>query len=107
MLRQYRIDDLELERARFLSRSRHLHAEENEDAEEYVSFMGLPWHDEKGPDGQDYRLSQMLADEEWASDTESEEAEPMTLEDYNEQVKEITEKLEEELRETEEHRQEH
>ena len=33
MLRQYRIDDLELERARFLSRSRHLHAEENEDAE--------------------------------------------------------------------------
>lgn len=75
--------------------------EGDDDAEEYVSFMGLPWHDEKGPDGQDYRLSQMLADEEWESDTESEEAQPMTLEDYNEQVKEITEKLEEELRETE------
>ncbi len=75
--------------------------EEDEGPGEYVSFMGLPWHDEKGPDGQDYRLSQMLADEEWASDSESEEEKPMTLEDYNEQVKEITEKLEEELRETE------
>ncbi len=73
----------------------------DEDVEEYISFGGLPWHDEKGPDGQDYRLSQMLADEEWATETKTEELEPMTLEDYNEQVKEITEKLEEELRETE------
>ena len=64
------------------------------------SFGGLPWHDEKGPDGQEYRLSQMLADEEWVSESDPEEL-PMTLEDYNEQVKEITEKLEEELRETE------
>jgi hypothetical protein len=72
-------------------------------ADEYVgsSFMGLPWHNEKGPDGQEYRLSQMLADEEWVSDYDVDEVQPMTLEDYNEQVQQITEKLEEELRETE------
>ena len=74
---------------------------EDEDIEEFISFGGLPWHDEKGPDGQDYRLSQMLAEEEWTAESDSEEDQPMTLEDYNEQVKEITEKLEEELRETE------
>lgn len=64
------------------------------------SFGGLPWHNEKGSEGQEYRLSQMLADEEWVSESDP-EGSPMTLEDYNEHVKEITDKLEEEMRETE------
>eukprot|EP00536_Pseudo-nitzschia_multiseries_P006380 jgi/Psemu1/324327/estExt_fgenesh1_pg.C_1340022 len=74
----------------------------NEDGDsDFPSFAGLPWHDEKGPDGKEYRLSQLLADEEWVTETEPEEAPPMTLEDYNKEVEKIITKAEEELRETE------
>ena len=65
------------------------------------TFSGLPWHDERGPDGKEYRLSELLADEEWVTETETEEVSPMSLEDYNKQVEEIITQAEEELRETE------
>lgn len=75
----------------------------NDDVDDFVgsSFAGLPWHKEKGPDGKEFRLSQMLAEEEWVSESDPDEVSRMTLEDYNEKVQEITEKLEEELKETE------
>ncbi|KAL3920854.1 MAG: hypothetical protein SGILL_003049 [Bacillariaceae sp.] len=65
------------------------------------TFSGLPWHDEMGHDGKEFRLSEMLADEEWDSEAEAEESTAMTLEDYNKQVEEILTQAEEELRETE------
>jgi len=75
---------------------------QNEDnVDDFPSFAGLPWHDEKGQDGKEYRLSQLLADEEWVTEAEPEVAPPMTLEDYNKEVEKIITKAEEELRETE------
>jgi hypothetical protein len=66
------------------------------------SFVGLPWHDEKGPDGKEYRLSQMLADEEWeVLEADPDDTAPMTLEEYKEEVEKIMVQAEEELRETE------
>jgi Bestrophin, RFP-TM, chloride channel len=65
------------------------------------SYAGLPWHNEKGKDGKEYRLSQMLADEEWSTEGAPPEKKAMTLEDYNKQVEEILTQAEEEMRETE------
>jgi len=64
--------------------------------DEIGTFAGLPWHDEK-----EYRLSEMLADEGWATESDTESISPMSIEDYNKQVKEIITQAEEELRETE------
>ena len=65
------------------------------------SAMGLPWHNEYGPDGKEYRLSEMLADEEYQEPPEPEEMAPITLDEYKEQVEEILTAAEEELLETE------
>jgi len=72
-----------------------------DDEVDFPSFARLPWHDEKGPDGKEYRLSELLADEEWVTEPEIEETPPMTIEDYNKEVEKIITKAEEELRETE------
>ena len=66
------------------------------------SSMGVPRHEEAGPDGKEHRSSEMLADEE----REEEESQPvqnspMSLDDYNVQVSEILAAAEEELLETE------
>ncbi|KAL3907737.1 MAG: hypothetical protein SGILL_008752, partial [Bacillariaceae sp.] len=71
------------------------------DDERRGSFSDLPWHNERGQDGKEFRLSEMLADEEWETEEEPEESTAMTLEDYNKQVEEILTQAEEELRETE------
>ena len=65
------------------------------------SFGGIPRYKEKDKDGKEYRLSQMLADEEWSVEIEPEESSAMTLEDYNKAVEEILTQAEEEMRETE------
>lgn len=63
------------------------------------SLEGFEWFDEVGPDGKEYRLSQLLADEEW--EEEIEDTEPMTFEDFSKQVVEQIEKAEDERLETE------
>jgi hypothetical protein len=47
-------------------------------------FKVLPWFDEVGPDGKEYRLSQMLADEEWEEEVEAakEKASAKTYDEY-------------------------
>jgi hypothetical protein len=65
------------------------------------SSMGVPWHNEVGPDGKENRLSEMLADEELEEEVQPEQNSPMTLDDYNVQVSEILAAAEEELLETE------
>jgi len=61
---------------------------------------GLQWHDEVSPDGQEYRLSQMLADEDWEDEVEEERG-PLTVEEFKEQAIEFVKKTAEELYETE------
>jgi hypothetical protein len=66
-----------------------------------IFFSDIPWHNERGKDGKEIRLSEMLANEEWETEDVPEETTAMTLEDYNKQVEEILTQAEEELRETE------
>ena len=46
--------------------------------EDFESFRELPWFDEIGPDGQEVRLSQLLAEEEWEEEVQA----AITLEEY-------------------------
>jgi len=46
--------------------------DEDLDDEDIFEPMTIEWFDEVGPDGQEYRLSQMLADEDWPDDEEDE-----------------------------------
>jgi len=68
-------------------------------------FQTLDWFDELGPDGQEYRLSEMLADEEWKEELEREatkyDQKPLTYEDYSKKAADIFEAAENELLETE------
>ena len=79
--------------------------------EEYVhkfdsfdSFKDLPWFDEVGPDGQEIRLSQLLADEVWEEEKEAalERERINTFEEYSKRVEEIREAADSELAETQE-----
>eukprot|EP00566_Odontella_aurita_P004178 CAMPEP_0113542620 /NCGR_PEP_ID=MMETSP0015_2-20120614/9711_1 /TAXON_ID=2838 /ORGANISM="Odontella" /LENGTH=1232 /DNA_ID=CAMNT_0000442703 /DNA_START=10 /DNA_END=3708 /DNA_ORIENTATION=+ /assembly_acc=CAM_ASM_000160 len=69
-------------------------------------FNTIDWFEEKGPDGQEYRLSEMLADEEWEEESayaaSKKKEEPMTIEEYSMKAAEIIEAAENELLETEE-----
>lgn len=74
--------------------------------EDFESFRELPWYEEVGPDGQEVRLSQMLAEEEWEEEKayEFEKAglsSPLTLEDFEKQRNQFVEAAENELLETE------
>jgi len=67
----------------------------------------IEWFDEIGPDGQEYRLSQMLADEDWFFDDEeeteyNEEDKTMTYDEFAQKATEIIEQAEYELAETKE-----
>lgn len=74
---------------------------DEDDAPPMASFGGMPWHDEIGPDGKEFRLSQFLADEEWEGEVPPVEMAPLTYEDYTEQVEKIMEAAKEEMLETE------
>jgi hypothetical protein len=57
-------------------------------------YAGLEWFDEVGPDGKEYRLSQMLADEEWEMEPEPAYA------DFKKEEEEFLKEVEEEKLET-------
>lgn len=61
----------------------------------------LPRINDVDSDGQEYRLSQMLADEEWTDSKAPAIEAPLTLEDYSRKVNEAYENVEKELKETE------
>lgn len=66
-------------------------------------YGDLPWFDGVGPDGQEIRLSQMLADEEWEEELEfAREKEPRvrTYEEFAKKASEILESKNSELLET-------
>ena len=66
--------------------------------EDFESFRELPWFEEVGPDGQEVRLSQMLADEEWE---EEQVYAAETLEEFEMRRAELQEAAEKEFIETE------
>jgi len=61
----------------------------------------LPPNNDVDSDGQEYRLSQMLADEDWTDSKPPAVEAPLTLEDYSRKVNEAYENVEKELKETE------
>jgi len=65
------------------------------------SNIKLPRINDADSDGQEYRLSQMLADEEWTDSKAPAVEAPLTLEDYSRKVNEAYENVEKELKETE------
>jgi hypothetical protein len=65
-----------------------------------AGLSDLPWMNEVDSDGKEYRLSQMLAEEEWVDEAFVIEA-PLTLEDYSKKAQEAYEDVEKELKETE------
>ena len=77
--------------------------DENDFASEMVdleAYEDLPWFDEVGIDGQEFRLSQQLADESWVVETDDIEVKNMTREEYEDRLQEIEENAENELKET-------
>ena len=77
--------------------------DENDFASEMVdleAYEDLPWFDEVGIDGQEFRLSQQLADEGWVVETDDIEVKNMTREEYEDRLQEIEENAENELKET-------
>jgi len=66
-----------------------------------MSFDGLEWFNEKDDDGNEVRLSEILADEEWEEETEIEPPTVETFEDFSKKAIEQIEAYEEELSETE------
>ena len=64
-------------------------------------YSELEWFDEVGPDGQEYRLSQMLADEVWDDDEPDENAEPISFAEFAKKVEDIREAARDEILETE------
>jgi hypothetical protein len=77
--------------------------DENNFASEMVdleAYEDLPWFDEVGTDGQEFRLSQQLADESWVVETDDIEVKNMTREEYEDRLQEIEENAENELKET-------
>ena len=64
-------------------------------------FSDLPWRNEVDSDGQEFRLSQMLADEEWEEYEPPVVEAPLSLEDYSTKVHEKYQDLEAEWKETE------
>jgi hypothetical protein len=77
--------------------------DDNDFASEMVdleAYEDLPWFDEVGIDGQEFRLSQQLADESWVVETDDIEVKNMTREEYEGRLQEIEENAENELKET-------
>ena len=64
--------------------------------------FGVEWWDEISDDGQEYRLSMMLADEEYEEEMEEEEdTTPMTFEEFVDETEKLIEQAEDERKETE------
>jgi len=66
-----------------------------------LNYGGLEWWDEVLEDGKELRLSQMLADEEYAETMEEEDQTPMSLEQFAEETEKLIEQAEDERKETE------
>ncbi|KAL7472106.1 hypothetical protein ACHAXS_012429 [Conticribra weissflogii] len=76
--------------------------EKPEPSYDFSSFDGIEWWDEITDDGKEYRLSMMLADEEYYEAMEPEEDKgPMTLEQFAKETAELIEQAEDERKETE------
>ena len=64
--------------------------------------FGVEWWDEISDDGKEYRLSMMLADEEYEEEMEEEEnSAPMTFEEFVDETEKLIEQAEDERKETE------
>jgi hypothetical protein len=64
--------------------------------------FGVEWWDEVSDDGKEYRLSMMLADEEYEEEMEEEEnVTPMTFEEFAEETEKLIEQVLDERKETE------
>mmetsp|Transcript_20063 Transcript_20063/g.34193 ORF Transcript_20063/g.34193 Transcript_20063/m.34193 type:complete len:1260 (+) Transcript_20063:141-3920(+) len=64
--------------------------------------FGVEWWDEISDDGKEYRLSMMLADEEYEEEIEEEEdTAPMTFEEFVDETEKLIEQAEDERKETE------
>ena len=73
------------------------------DDEDIFEPFEIEWWEENGPDGQEIRLSQMLADEEWEDeDEEIAENKTMTYEEFATKASEIITQAKDEIRETKE-----
>lgn len=87
--------------------------------DDYFAPIPMEWFDEVGPDGNEYRLSQMLADEDWSFDDEGgveDEAvgllqndlkrvlasQPMTYDEFAQKASEIIDQVNNEIAETKE-----
>mmetsp|Transcript_47324 Transcript_47324/g.51099 ORF Transcript_47324/g.51099 Transcript_47324/m.51099 type:complete len:1022 (-) Transcript_47324:154-3219(-) len=64
------------------------------------AYEDLPWLDEVGLDGQEFRLSQQLAGENWVDESENIEIKNITREEYDESLHKIEENAENEPKET-------
>jgi len=76
--------------------------EKPEPSYNFSAFGGIEWWDELTEDGKEYRLSMMLADEEYEEAMEPDEDKgPMTLEQFAKETAELIEQAEDERKETE------
>lgn len=71
----------------------------------FFNMNNVQWFDEMRDDGQEYRLSQMMADEEWEEERRHQEEQklkepPMSYEKYRESVADLIEAVADELQET-------
>jgi len=81
--------------------------DDDADEDDIMEPWAVEWFDELGPDGQEYRLSQMLADEDWSDELEEEADEDglnltMTFEQYTKETQELIDTASTELAEEEE-----
>ena len=80
--------------------------DDDADEDETMEPWAIEWFDELGPDGQEYRLSQMLADEDWSDELEEEADEvglnmTISLERYTKETEELIATAKTELAEEE------
>jgi hypothetical protein len=77
------------------------HVGQREKVVDFRAFAGLKWWDGVSEDGNELRLSQILADEEYNEVMDEEAATPMTFERFTEETEKLIELAEVERKETE------
>ncbi|KAL3787940.1 hypothetical protein ACHAWO_001089 [Cyclotella atomus] len=74
----------------------------NDEKEDTSTPFKIEWWDEIGPDGQEVRLSQMLADEDWSYLNDEDENKTMGYEEFTRKATDLIEQTENEIAETRE-----
>ncbi len=79
--------------------------DEDMEGDDVFEPFSIEWFDEVGPDGKEYRLSQMLADEDWIEehleyDADDSKNKTMTYEEFTQKASSLIEQAENELMET-------